>query len=105
LFEASVKLGPRPVIGDNYIRVNSGQIVDAGLLNIDVLQSGGFLMGGRGQLVASEAPMPFREAIRQHLPKLYPRITYTKFSSYAGFLLPNIQAPAAAAKEKHAKAQ
>jgi hypothetical protein len=105
LFEAPVKVGPRPVAGEGYIQINRGQIVDAGLLDINALQIGGFQVGGQGRLVASEAPTSFRETIRKNLPQLYSRITYTKFSSYPVSLLVNLLSALPSTKETHAKAQ
>lgn len=105
LFEKPVKIGPMPLLGDSYIRIGSGQIVDAGLLNIDALEVGGGRVGGVGRLIASEAPTAFRESVRQHLPELYPRITYTKFSSNLDLMLSSLNLNMPSAKEKHAKAQ
>jgi hypothetical protein len=71
----------RPVLGANYIVVGTGQIVDAGILNIQVIQKDFRpLSRGTGMLVASEAPAAFRDATRLNLPDLYRKITYTKFS-------------------------
>lgn len=79
----------RPLAGSNHIVIGEGQIVDAGFLNIQVLQSD-LRPNGRGiaVLIGSEAPANFREAIRKNLPDLYPKITYTKFAPYPGILAP-----------------
>lgn len=68
----------KPVLGDNSIVVENGQIVDAGTLTIMPLDGG--LRHGTGFIVASEAPESFRDAMRRQLPDLAPRITYSRFS-------------------------
>lgn len=85
LFSAAPRR-PVAVAGDSYISVDSGQIVDAGVLDIHVIQRNNLFMDGKGLLIASVAPTAFREAIRQNLPDLYPNITYTKFGPYRGVL-------------------
>lgn len=78
----------RPLAGANHIVIGPGQIVDAGILDIHVLQSDLRPNGhGIAVLTGSEAPPIFREAIKKNLPDLYPKITYTRFTPYPGTLL------------------
>jgi hypothetical protein len=105
LFEKPVKYTPKPVLGDNYITIGNGEIVDAGILDLDVIEDAHFFGDGKARIIASEAPPVFREAIKQNLPELYPRITYKRFAPYLGFVLSSLPNPIPSAKETHAKAQ
>lgn len=83
-----------PLLGDNSIVIGKGEIVDAGIINIVSTGSTGILFGHEtARLAGSEAPQPFREAVKLNLPDIYSRITYTKFSAYGGLLLPEIPKP------------
>ena len=77
----------KPVLGDNSIVVEKGQIVDAGTLTIMPLDGGG-LHRGTGFIMASEAPESFRDAMRRQLPELAPKITYSRFSPVTDLLTP-----------------
>lgn len=76
----------KPVLGDNSITIEKGQIVDAGTLTILRLEGG--LHYGTGFIVGSEAPESFRDAMRRQLPELAPKITYSRFSAATGLLTP-----------------
>lgn len=76
----------KPVLGDNSITIEKGQIVDAGTITIMPLAGG--LRRGTGFIVSSEAPESFRDAMRRQLPELAPKITYSRFSASTGLLTP-----------------
>lgn len=72
---------PTTLFGDNTITIGKGQIVDAGVIDIVQISSGGFFTSARARLAGSEAPQTFKDAIRLNVPEIYPRITYTKFTA------------------------
>ncbi|WP_018902059.1 hypothetical protein [Rhizobium sp. 2MFCol3.1] len=85
------------LLGDNTITIGKGQIVDAGVIDIVQMSSGGFFSGAaRGRLVGSQAPQTFKDAIRLNVPEIYSRITYTKFTADYELLLSSITSKAKA---------
>lgn len=89
LFRAAPPRVLRAIAGANHIVIGSGQIVDAGILDINMLTQEPRLTGsGIAILLGSEAPPVFKETIKKNLPELYPKITYSKFTPYPGLLTP-----------------
>ena len=70
-----------PTLGDNFISVKSGKIIDAGVINIVTLQYQFFFFKGKAYLSGQEAPQLFRNILKDTLPDLAAKITYTKFST------------------------
>jgi len=83
-----------PLLGDNAIVIGKGEVVDAGIVDIVSTGSTGLFFGHQtARLAGSEAPQPFREAVKLNLPDVYARTTYSKFSAYEGFLFSQIPQP------------
>ena len=70
-----------PTLGDNFISIKSGQIIDAGVINIVTLQRQFFFFKGKAYLSGQKAPHLFRNILKNTLPDLEAKITYTKFST------------------------
>lgn len=73
-----------PVLGDNYIKVLPGQVLDAGVLQIQTTRQDGWFTKGQGRLVAYDAPEIRRQYLRDNFPDVYDRLSFGRFSAYHG---------------------
>lgn len=73
--------GPtRPVLGDNFISIKAGQIVDAGVVNIVTVDKG-FFSRPTAFLSGLETPQSFRNILKNTLSGLESKLTYARFSA------------------------